>query len=116
MNNNRILKEWLDANGKKVNTTASQPTPATNEKMVYIWDMYIDKEDKGNWRSADDYRGVWEGFVYESEFEAIKYGRKHLKELEDEGELRGSADDYDVEAFAVPISKVSKSTRIFSGI
>ena len=112
MNNNRILKEWLDASGNKI---ASNNT-TTDNRVVYIWDMYIDKFDKGNWLSADYYNGEWQGMVYESKAEALKYGRMHLEELEEEGELRGSPDDYDIDIIEVPILKVSKSTLRFSGI
>ena len=115
MNNNRILKEWLDASGAKVNTNNNTTQPATY-KLVYVWDMYIDPEDKGNWRSADDYRGEWEGIVYASEFDAIKYGRKHLKELAAKGRLKGDLDDYAIDAVAVPVSKVSQYTLKLSGI
>ena len=109
--------EWLDANGNKVainrNTTTNNPM---SNKLVYIWDMHVDPEDSGVWCSAEEYKGEYQGFVYESEFEAIKYGRMHLSELEEKGELRGDADDYSIEAIAIPMSKVSKDTLRLSGI
>jgi hypothetical protein len=116
MNNNRILMEWLDSNGNKVNLNNKTSSQQANEKLVYVWDMYTFPEDKGNWMSAEECHGEWEGFVYESEFEAIKGGRTHLRELEDEGELRGTLDDYNIDTIQVPISKVSKATLRFSGL
>ena len=108
MNNNRILKEWLDATGKKININKNN-SQSIDEK-VYIWDMYIDPFDKGTWTSAEKYRGKWDGIVFKSEFEAIKHGRIHLKELEEDGELRGTPDDYVVDAEAIPKAEVSTDT------
>ena len=115
MNNNRILMEWLTASGDKVNLNKQIMQPA-NEKLVYAWSLYIDPMDKGNFMSADQYRGFWEGYVFETEQEALEAGARHLLTLEDEGELRGDPDDYTIEAVSIPISKVSKSTLRFSGM
>ena len=118
MNNNRLLMEWINASGKKINSApvAKAPTQTVNNKDVYVWSMYIDNQTKGNWMSAEEVHGQYEGFVFETAQEAIDFGHNHLRELEDEGELLGDADDYTVEAVAIPISKVSKSTLTFSGM
>ena len=109
MNNNRLLLEWIYTNTPTNNKLA-------NEKLVYMWDIYINQKDKGTWLSAEEINGVWEGFVLESEADAISGGLRHLEELENEGELDGDLDDYTVDAIAVPISKVSKNTLRFSGL
>ena len=118
MNNNRILSEWIYASGKKVTTTpaTSAHTQVANDKDVYLWSMYLDNQTKGNWMSAEEISGQYEGFVFETAQEAIDFAHNHLRELEDEGELLGKASDYTVEAVAIPISKVSKSTLRFSGL
>ena len=118
MNNNRFLMEWVSASGKKITATqtTSTQTQVANDKDVYVWSMYIDNQTKDNWMSAEEIRGQYEGFVFETAQEAINFGHNHLKELEDEGELLGEAEDYTVEAVAIPISKVSKSTLTFSGM
>ena len=115
MNNNRMLREWLYADGTKI-TTVNQPVKSINNKVVYIWDMYVDTKDKGTWTSAEKYKVEWVGTVFETEQEAIDAGYNHLVELEDEGELICKPDDYTVEAMAVPISEVSDETLLFSGL
>ena len=114
MNNNRILMEWIEANGNKVDSSKNT-SQASNEK-IYIWDMYIDPADKGTWTSAEIYRGKYDGAVFDSEFEAIKHGRIHLKELENEGELKGDLDDYTIDAEPILKSEVYPDTLQSSGI
>ena len=114
MNNNRILMEWLDAKGNKIGTNKS--TSQTSNEKVYIWDMYIDPADKGTWTSAEVYRGKYDGAVFGSEFEAIKHGRIHLRELEDEGELKGDLNDYTIDAESILRSEVYPDTIQSSGI
>lgn len=87
-----------------------------NVKEVYIWDMYMDPKDKGTWTSAELYRGAWDGFVYETEQEALDGGWCHLSELEDEGELHGEPDDYTVDTVAIPLSEVPTRTLAFSNL
>lgn len=77
---------------------------------VYIWDMYIDPKDKGTWCSATLYNGEYDGYVFETEDQAIQWGCDHLSELDHEGELDGYPDDYTVDAVAIPVSKVSQYT------
>jgi hypothetical protein len=82
---------------------------------VYAWDMYIVPADKGTFCSAEKYRGVWDGVVYETEDDAIAAGRYHLHELDDEGELSDDPaeyvepEDYTIDVFAIPLKDVPKS-------
>lgn len=109
------LLEWVDANG---NSAATNKTPASKqtEEEVYIWDMYIDPRDKGTWCSAEKNNGEYDGFVFKTKEEAFHYGREHLYELDDEGELRGDPDDYDIDVVAIPKAEVSSYTLRFSGL
>ena len=83
---------------------------------VYIWDMYIDPRDKGTWCSAEKYNDEYDGFVFKTKEDAFHYGREHLYELDDEGELRGDPDDYDINTIAIPLSKVNNYTLSLSGL
>jgi hypothetical protein len=83
---------------------------------VWIWDVYLEPEDKGTWTSAELYNGKYDGYVFETEDEALDAAWLHLGELEDEGELEGDPDDYYVEAFAVPVSEVAEETLSESGL
>lgn len=85
-------------------------------KVVYIWDMYLDPADKGNWTSAELDNGIWDGYVFETEEEALAAGYYHLGELDDEGELDGDPDDYYVEAFNVLVSDVDPDTLLASDL
>lgn len=85
-------------------------------KVVYIWDIYLDPADKGNWTSAELYNSAWDGVVFETEDEALNAGYYHLGELEDEDELEGDPDDYYVEAFSVSVSDVDPDTLLMSGL
>ena len=86
------------------------------KEVVYIWDMYLDPRDKGTWCSAEKSNNEYDGFVFKSAEEAFHYGKKHLYELDDEGELRGDPDDYDIDTVAIPKSEVSEYTLRFSGL
>ena len=115
----RKLCEWVDAKGNKVSFNGNINKPATSiesEEVVYVWDMYLDPRDKGNWCSAEKNNGEYDGFVFKSKEEAVRYGREHLYELDDEGELRGDPDDYDIDVVAIPKSEVSDYTLRFSGL
>ena len=116
MNNNRMLREWLYADGTKITTSKTTGQPVQSAGLVYIWDMYIDPKDKGTWTSAEKYKIEWVGTVFETEQEAIDAGHNHLIELEDERELKGKSEDYTVETIAIPISEVSDETLLFSGL
>lgn len=111
----KSLCEWVDSKGNK-SPTSTPSTGSEHEEMVYIWDMYIEPRDKGTWCSAELYNGEYDGSVYETAEKAEQAGLAHLWELEDEGELRGRADDYDIKAVAIPKSKVSDYTLKFSGL
>ena len=102
------LKEWVDANGNKATRQSTE--------VVYIWDMYIFPEDKGIWCSAEEYNGEYDGCVFKTKEAAYNEGRLHLYELEDEGELRGDPDDYDIDVVEIPKNKVSDYTLEFSGL
>lgn len=114
----KSLCEWVDASGNKIssNKPASQSTVGKSDEFVYIWDMYIDPIDKGTWCSAEKYNGEYDGFVFKTKEEAFRYGKEHLYELEDEGELRGDPDDYDIDTVTIRKSEVSDYTLKFSGI
>lgn len=79
---------------------------------VYAWDMYLVPTDKGTLCSAEKYRGVWDGIVYETENKALDAGRLHLQELDDEGELGDDlndyveSDDYTIDVFAIPLKDI----------
>lgn len=102
------LEEWVDAKGNKLGNQSAE--------VVYIWDMYIDPRDKGTWCSAEEYNGEYDGSVFKTKEAAFREGKIHLMELEDEGELRGLPEDYDIDVVAIPKSRVSDYTLEFSGI
>jgi hypothetical protein len=113
------LLEWVDSTGNKVSFNNQTNKPATkgeSEEVVYIWDMYIDTRDKGTWCSAEEHNGEYDGSVFKTKEAAFREGKIHLYELEDEGELRGLPEDYDIDVIAIPKSKVSDYTLEFSGI
>ena len=113
------LNEWVDSKGNKISSNSPLNKSAANSdttEVVYIWDMYMEPIDKGTWRSADKYKGEYDGYVYKTKLEAIDAGQSHLFELEDEGALRGDPIDYTVEAVAIPKSEVSDYTLEFSGL
>ena len=83
---------------------------------VWIWDVYLEPNDKGTWTSAELYNGKYDGYVFETEDEALDAAWSHLSELEDEGELEGDPDDYYVEAFSVLVSEVDEDTLSESGL
>ena len=113
------LNEWVDAQGKAVTTGQAATTTkaqSTNQQVVYAWDMYIDPADKGTWLSAyADNRGIWDGFVFKTDLEAVEYGDQHLQDLEAKGRLKGDIDDYSIDTIEIPISKVSIDSLRFSG-
>lgn len=84
---------------------------------LFIWDAYLEPDEKGTWTSASLYKGEWDGAVYETEEEAVDAGYYHLQELASEDELyledeEGKIlyldpDEYEVEAVAVPLAEVS---------
>jgi hypothetical protein len=100
--------EWVDAKGNKATGPSAE--------VVYIWDMYIDPRDKGTWCSAEEYNGEYDGSVFKTKEAAFREGKIHLMELEDEGELRGLPEDYDIDVIAIPKNKVSDYTLEFSGV
>jgi hypothetical protein len=102
------FKEWVDAKGNKLGSQSAE--------VVYIWDMYIDTADKGTWCSAEEYNGEYDGSVFKTKEAAFNEGKLHLYELEDEGQLRGDPEDYDIDVIAIPKNKVSAYTLEFSGI
>ena len=108
----RLQKELADAEAaeKKASYNGNVPTE------VWIWDIYLEPADKGTWTSAELDNGKYDGYVYETEDEALGGAWTHLGELDDEGELSGDPDDYYVEAFSVPASKVHEETLSYSGL
>jgi hypothetical protein len=91
---------------------------AKRPEVVYVWDIYLDPAEKGNWLSAeeDDITGMWEGTVYETADAAIRAGNLHLDELWDEGDLEYSRRDYYIDAYDIPLGNVSDETLSFSGL
>lgn len=87
---------------------------------LFIWDAYLEPDEKGTWTSASLYEGEWDGAVYETAEEAIDAGYYHLQELENEDELYIEdedgeliyldPDDYRVDAVAIPLAEVSDSS------
>lgn len=108
----RLQKELADAEvaEKKAGYNGNVPTE------VWIWDIYLKPSKKGTWTSAELYQGKYDGYVYETEEDALDGAWVHLGELDDEGELRGDPDDYYVEAFSVPVSEVHEETLSYSGL
>jgi hypothetical protein len=102
------FKEWVDAKRNKATGQSAE--------VVYIWDMYMDPMDKGTWCSAEEYNGEYDGSVFKTKEAAFREGKIHLYELEDEGELRGLPEDYDIDVIAIPKNRVSDYTLEFSGI
>ena len=109
------LLEWVDAKGNKSSSDKSTANSPSDD-VVYIWDMYMDPRDKGNWCSAEEYNGEYDGSVFKTKEAAFNEGKIHLYELEDEGQLRGNPEDYDIDVVAIPKNKVSGYTLEFSGI
>jgi hypothetical protein len=91
---------------------------AKRPEVVYVWDIYLDPAEKGNWFSAeeDDITGMWEGAVYETADEAIRAGNLHLDELWDEGDLEYSRRDYYIDAQEISLGNVSDETLADSGL
>lgn len=95
-------------------------------KVVYIWDMYIDEAEKGNWTSAEIYNGLYSGAVFETEDQAFDAGLYHLRELEDEGELtyvdedgeeyEVEPEDYTIDTVAISVKGVDEETLASSGL
>lgn len=105
------LLEWVDANGNKAPTVkqaSQQAIGSQSTEIVYIWDMYIDPRDKGTWCSAEEYNGEYDGSVFKTKEAAYNEAKIHLYELEDEGQLRGDPEDYDIDVIAIPKNKVSQ--------
>jgi hypothetical protein len=95
-------------------------------KVVYIWDMYIDEAEKGNWTSAEIYSGLYSGTVFETEDQAFDAGLTLLRELEDEGELtyededgeeyEAEPEDYTIDTVAISVKDVDEETLADSGL
>jgi hypothetical protein len=102
------FREWVDAKGNKATDKSAE--------VVYIWDMYIDPRDKGTWCSAEEYNGEFDGSVFKTKEAAYNEAKIHLYELEDEGNLRGDPEDYDIEVRAIPKNKVSRRSLKVSGL
>lgn len=122
------LLEWKDSKGNtvKLNNTSNQAVSKTSnntsEKVVYAWDMYLDPNDKGTFCSAEQYNGVWDGMVYETDIDADNAAWYHLQELETEGELSPDPniyvepDDYTIDIFTIPLSEVSDAVLQYSNL
>lgn len=112
------LNEWVDAKGNKLTnpskTNKSQSTNTSKDietEYVYIWDIYIDPRDKGTWLSAEKNKaGYYEGSVFGSPEEAKNAAITHLEELEEEGELSGWPEDYNIDITQVGMSEVDDYT------
>ena len=87
-------------------------------KVVYIWDMYMDANEKGTWTSAELKNNTYEGTVFETEKDARDAALNLLSELDDEDELDSDEwnDDYYIDAVEIPLSKVSENTLRFSNL
>ena len=94
--------------------------------VVYIWDMYLNEEDKGNWTSAEIYNGLYSGTVFETEDKAFDAGLNLLRELEDEGELtyededgeeyEVEPEDYTIDTITISVKDVDEETLADSGL
>ena len=74
---------------------------------LWAWDMYLKDRDKGTWCSAEKYGIDWEGRVFETEDDAFNAGLTLLRELSDEGELKGDPDEYTIDTFSIPITELT---------
>jgi hypothetical protein len=84
-------------------------------QTVWVWDMYVDPADKGDWVSLEN------DTVFETKEAAIDAGCLLLSELDDEGELGDDdeyvePDDYTVDAYEIPIWRVSDEVLEWSGL
>jgi hypothetical protein len=98
----RLQQELAQAKVAEKKASYGNNLPQT----VWVWDMYIDPKDKGTWTSIEN------DTVFETEEKALDAGWLHLCELDDEGELGDDdeyiePDDYNVEAYEIPIYRVS---------
>jgi hypothetical protein len=97
----RLQRELADAKVAEKRAALGGTLPA----FVWAWDMYIDPADKGSWVSIDN------DSVFETEEEALDAGWLLLNELDDQNDLDEygegiEPDDYNVEAYKIPISEV----------
>ena len=98
----RLQRELADAKVAEKRAALGGSAPA----FVWVWDIYLDQADKGTWVSIDN------DTVFETEDDALDAGWVLLNELDDQGDLDEynegiEPDDYTVEAYKIPISKVS---------
>jgi hypothetical protein len=98
----RLQRELADAKVAEKRAAIGDKAPA----FVWAWDMYLDPADKGTWVSIDN------DTVFETKEAALDAGWLLLNELEDQNDLDEygegiEPDDYHVEAYKIPISKVS---------
>ena len=86
--------------------------------VVYIWDMYMNADEKGTWTSAELRNNKYEGTVFETEKGARDAALNLLSELDDEDELDSDDwnDDYYIDAVEIPLSEVSEQTLRFSNL
>lgn len=84
--------------------------------VLYAWDMYLSKRNKGTWCSAEKEDGTWDGIVFETEQDAINAAITLLGELEDERELNGDPDDYTIDTFTIPITELTVEDLEYSDL
>ena len=107
----RLTQELQQAKVAKKSATYSKfPT------VLYAWDMYIDKKDKGDWCSAEKEDGTWDGIVFETEEDAVNAAITLLGELSDERELEGDPDDYTIDTFTIPITELTVEDLEYSDL
>lgn len=113
-----LMRELRDAErAEKASIAAStgaalptMPVGGLKPTSVWTWDIYLTPKKKGTWT------GVQNDIVFETQDKALDAAWALLKELEDEGELRGDPDEYYIDAFEIPLSSVSKEALKFSNL
>jgi hypothetical protein len=113
-----LMKELRDAErAERATAVASTDTvvstaPVSKAKptSVWTWDIYLTPKKKGTWT------GIQNDLVFETQDKALEAAWALLNELNDEGELDGDPDDYYIEAFEVPLARVSAAVLKFSDL
>ena len=107
----RLTQELQQTKVAEKSATYSQfPT------VLYAWDMYVSKRNKGTWCSVEKEDGTWDGIVFESEEDAINAAITLLGELEAERELEGDPDDYTIDTFTIPITELTVEDLEYSDL
>ena len=83
---------------------------------LYTWDMYVDEDEKGTWCGAEKDGIDWNGYVYETEDDAVTGGLDLLMQLNNEGDLDYDVDDYTVDTIAIPFKELTAEILEYSDL